>query len=41
MIAAMREEHFNFPLFYPDIFNISSAACFLQENYVGIEIYNK
>ena len=39
MIAAMREEHFTFPLFSPDIFNISSAVCFLQENYVGIGIY--
>ena len=36
MIAAMREEHFAFPLFSPDIFNISSAVCFLQEKYVGI-----
>ena len=39
MIAAMREEQFTFPLFSPDIFNISSAVCFLQEKYVGTRIY--
>ena len=39
MIAAMREEQFTFPLFSPDIFNISSAVCFLQEKYVGTGIY--
>ena len=38
-IAAMREEHFGLPLFSPDIFNISSAVCFLQEKYVSIRIY--
>ena len=39
MIAAMREEHFALPLFSPDIFNIASAVCFLQEKYVSIGIY--
>ena len=38
-IAAMREEHFGLLLFSPDIFDISSAVCFLQEKYVSIRIY--